>query len=428
MQSSLTRTGVLGRPSISRTTEDLVPREVLDVLIRRECARADRNEREFSLVLFRLPNSKRNAVSTQRLVRTILARARMTDEVGWFSAHYLCALLPDTSARGAQAFSDGVCEMAAQKGSRPATVVYSYPGNWSTDAAEPVAASAGLGRRDRFSDEDDDDNDPGSRPNGNGRVDGNGNGSGHSGGNGQATAARTRGEGVTREDLLPVFAQGLVAELADGSAPTESIVDLLVHPLPAWKRALDILGALLAMVLLSPVMVIAAIGIKLTSKGPIIFKQDRAGLGGRPFKIYKFRTMVTDAEARKRDLRKYSEQDGPAFKLSNDPRITGIGHFLRKTSIDELPQLWNIVRGDMSLVGPRPLPVEEANKCTQWQRRRLDVTPGLTCIWQVRGRSRVTFADWVRMDVEYIRRRTLFHDISLLAQTIPAVLMRRGAR
>lgn len=424
MQASLTRTGVLGRPSVSRSTEDLVPREVLDVLIRRECARADRNEREFSLVLFRLPNSKRNAVSTQRLVRTILARARMTDEVGWFSAHFLCALLPDTSARGAQAFSDGVCDMAAQKGSRPATVVYSYPGNWSSVGAERVTSDAGLGRRDRFN--DDDDNDPGSRPSGNGRMGSNGNG--HSGGNGHATAARTSSHGVTREDLLPVFAQGIASGLGHGNAPTESIVDLLVHPLPAWKRALDMLGALLLMAFLLPVMVITAIGIKFSSKGPIIFKQNRAGLGGRPFQIYKFRTMVTDAEARKRDLLKFNEQDGAAFKLSNDPRITGIGHFLRKTSIDELPQLWNVVRGEMSLVGPRPLPVEEAANCQQWQRRRLDVTPGLTCIWQIRGRSRVTFADWVRMDVEYIRRRTLFHDLSLLVQTVPAVLMRRGAR
>ena len=138
--------------------------------------------------------------------------------------------------------------------------------------------------------------------------------------------------------------------------------------------------------------------------------------------------MVTDAEARKRELRKFSEQDGPAFKLTNDPRITRIGKFLRKTSIDELPQLWNIVRGEMSMVGPRPLPVDEANGCEQWQRRRLDVTPGLTCIWQVKGRSSVTFAEWVRMDVEYIRRRTFFHDLSLLLQTVPAVLMRRGAR
>ncbi len=345
----------------------------------------------------------------------------MTDEVGWFSAHYLCALLPDTTARGARAFSDGVSAIASQKGAKPPTVIYSYPGNWSLD--EPITSDAGLGRRERF---DDDDNDPGSRPGGgNGRIDG----KGHSGGNGHATAAaRTQDQGMTRGDLLPIFEQGIESELGSNGTPAESIVNLLVHPLPAWKRALDVLGALALMILFSPVMAIAAIGIKFSSKGPVIFKQDRAGLGGRPFKIYKFRSMVTDAEAKQRELLKFSEQDGPAFKLKNDPRITPIGRLLRKTSIDELPQLWNVVRGEMSLVGPRPLPMHEAAKCEQWQRRRLDVTPGLTCIWQVRGRSQVTFAEWVRMDVEYIRRRTFFHDISLLAQTVPAVLLRRGAR
>ena len=191
---------------------------------------------------------------------------------------------------------------------------------------------------------------------------------------------------------------------------------------------LDFLGALVLLVVAAPIMAIAAMAIRLTSSGPALFKQRRAGLGGRPFVIYKFRTMVTDAEARKRELRKYSEQDGPAFKLTNDPRVTAVGRFLRKTSIDELPQLWNVLKGDMSLVGPRPLPVDEADACLQWQRRRLDVTPGLTCIWQVKGRSTVTFAEWVRMDVEYIRKRTLLHDLSILLQTVPAVLLRKGAR
>ena len=162
-------------------------------------------------------------------------------------------------------------------------------------------------------------------------------------------------------------------------------------------------------------------------RSSIIFTQERAGLGGKPFKIYKFRTMIADAEKMKEALRKHSEQDGPAFKMKNDPRVTRLGRILRKTSIDELPQLFNVLKGDMTLVGPRPLPLKEADGCQQWQRRRLDVTPGLTCIWQVRGRSTVSFADWVRMDVAYIRRRTFFQDIRILLQTIPAVLLRRGA-
>jgi lipopolysaccharide/colanic/teichoic acid biosynthesis glycosyltransferase len=184
----------------------------------------------------------------------------------------------------------------------------------------------------------------------------------------------------------------------------------------------------MGLLVLSPVMILSALAIKGTSHGPVIFKQRRAGLGGRPFWIYKFRTMTIDAEAKKAALRSISEQDGPAFKLTNDPRITGIGKFLRETSLDELPQLWNVLKGDMSLVGPRPLPMDESAECEQWQRSRLDVTPGLTCIWQVKGRSRVTFDQWMRMDVNYIRSRNFFHDIKILTQTIPAVLLRKGAR
>jgi lipopolysaccharide/colanic/teichoic acid biosynthesis glycosyltransferase len=170
------------------------------------------------------------------------------------------------------------------------------------------------------------------------------------------------------------------------------------------------------------------IGIKMTSKGPVMFCQQRTGLGGKPFKIYKLRTMRTDAEKLKDSLRTLSHQDGPAFKIENDPRITGIGHFLRKTSIDELPQLINILKGDMTLVGPRPLPIKEADGCEPWQFRRHDVTPGLTCIWQVEGRSRVKFDEWMRMDMRYARRRTLISDIMLVLRTAPAVLLRRGAQ
>jgi lipopolysaccharide/colanic/teichoic acid biosynthesis glycosyltransferase len=223
-----------------------------------------------------------------------------------------------------------------------------------------------------------------------------------------------------------------IAPQVDGSdaagLDAAAIDDLLVYPLPAWKRVIDIVGALFLLAVFSPLMAAAAMAIKMSSRGPIVFTQRRAGLGGRPFTIYKLRTMCSDAEARKKTLRALSEQDGPAFKLTNDPRITRIGHILRKTSIDELPQLWNVVKGDMSLVGPRPLPVDESEACELWQQRRLDVTPGLTCIWQVEGRSRVTFDEWVRMDVKYIRRRNIFHDLSLMFRTIPAVLLRRGAR
>ena len=214
---------------------------------------------------------------------------------------------------------------------------------------------------------------------------------------------------------------------ADKAQVAEAMNVLFMKPLPAWKRALDIAGSLIALVIASPVMLLAAVAIKATSPGPVFFTQRRDTINGRPFTIYKFRTMCVDAERQKADLRAQSEQDGPAFKMKNDPRVTPVGRFLRKTSIDELPQLFNVLVGDMSLVGPRPLPCDESDRCEGWQRRRLDVTPGLTCIWQVRGRSAVSFAEWARMDVQYIRSRSLLADLALIVKTIPAVLFRRGA-
>jgi lipopolysaccharide/colanic/teichoic acid biosynthesis glycosyltransferase len=202
---------------------------------------------------------------------------------------------------------------------------------------------------------------------------------------------------------------------------------LLLKPMPLTKRLIDVTGALVGLTLLSPLLLLIAALIKLTSPGPVLFTQWRSGRGGRRFRILKFRTMVADAENRKAQLRELNEQDGPAFKIKKDPRITWVGRILRTTSLDELPQLWNVLVGHMSLVGPRPLPCEETDNCKQWQRRRLDVTPGLTCIWQVRGRSSVSFYDWVRMDVEYIRRQSTWQDLKLLLLTVPAVLLHKGA-
>ncbi len=202
---------------------------------------------------------------------------------------------------------------------------------------------------------------------------------------------------------------------------------LFVRPMPVWKRSIDILGAGSLLALTSPIQLGIAAVIKLTSPGPAFFAQHRSGLGGRPFRIVKFRTMRVGAEQEQVLLRSQNEQDGPAFKMKADPRVTTIGRFLRKTSLDELPQLWNVLRGDMSLVGPRPLPCHETEACETWQRYRLDVTPGITCVWQVYGRGRVSFDDWARMDVEYLRNQSLLHDARLLFMTLPAVLSGRGA-
>jgi exopolysaccharide biosynthesis polyprenyl glycosylphosphotransferase len=193
-----------------------------------------------------------------------------------------------------------------------------------------------------------------------------------------------------------------------------------------WKRLTDIVGSAFGLLLVSPILILAAIAVKLSSPGPVFFGQTRAGLGCIPFTIYKFRSMYVDAEERKQELLHLNEQDGPAFKIKNDPRITSVGRFLRATSIDELPQLFNILKGDMSLVGPRPPTLDEVDNYRPWYRRRLDVTPGLTCTWQVQGRSRVSFEDWMRMDMRYINQQSLWLDLTLIAKTLPALLVRRG--
>jgi len=342
-------------------------RDAIEAIIFRESARCERTAHEFSLVVFDVPPDVRSSKVLGRILRQ---RVRATDEIGWFDHRRLCAVLPDTGAEGARHFVAGVCRRAHSSGLEPLCTIYAYPSAWLVPAE--------VGGRSEDRDRDDDDDDP-----------------------------------PSPRDIEPDVRQ---------------MEQLLVRRNPIWKRLIDILVSGFMLIALSPIFLVVAIAIKLTSRGPIFFRQKRAGLGGRPFIICKFRTMIPDAERLKADLRACNEQDGPAFKMERDPRVTRIGNFLRRTSLDELPQLWNVLKGDMSLVGPRPLPIDESEACEVWHRRRLDVTPGLTCIWQVKGRSRVSFADWVRMDRSYIRCRSLWCDLRLMLQTVPAVLLRKGAK
>jgi exopolysaccharide biosynthesis polyprenyl glycosylphosphotransferase len=196
------------------------------------------------------------------------------------------------------------------------------------------------------------------------------------------------------------------------------------------KQVIDFVGALATLIVLSLPLAIVALLVKFTSPGPILFRQQRSGLNGSPFTIYKFRTMGTNAEQIKHELAAMNEMTGPVFKVTNDPRITPIGKWLRKFSIDELPQLFNVLRGEMSLVGPRPLPVDEIKRINDMaHRRRLSVKPGLTCLWQVSGRNEIKeFSDWVRLDLEYIDNWSLWLDFKILLRTIPAVFAGSGAK
>jgi len=194
------------------------------------------------------------------------------------------------------------------------------------------------------------------------------------------------------------------------------------------KRVFDLVVTLASVPLLIPIMVLVGIAIRLDSKGPIFFTQDRIGLHKRVFKMYKFRSMVPDAEERMKEVEHLNEADGPNFKIENDPRVTRLGQFMRKTSIDELPQLFNVLLGDMSLVGPRPMSKRDVKLFDRGvQRKRFSVRPGITCLWQVSGRSDLSFDDWLELDLRYIESWSFWLDIKILLKTIPTVLLGSGA-
>jgi lipopolysaccharide/colanic/teichoic acid biosynthesis glycosyltransferase len=181
------------------------------------------------------------------------------------------------------------------------------------------------------------------------------------------------------------------------------------------------------LLLISPVLMIIAAAVKLSSRGPVLYRSIRPGIGGRPFSCLKFRTMREHADQIQADLESLNEQSGALFKIRNDPRLTGVGRFLRRFSLDELPQLVNVMRGEMSLVGPRPLPMRDFQRLEDWHKKRYLVLPGVTGLWQVSGRSELDFDDLVRLDFLYLEQWSIFLDLSILLKTIPAVLSRRGA-
>jgi exopolysaccharide biosynthesis polyprenyl glycosylphosphotransferase len=221
---------------------------------------------------------------------------------------------------------------------------------------------------------------------------------------------------------------GRLAAESRNNVPVFSVKHSGHEDLLLVKRLLDVVVSGTALVLLSPVLLLVALAIKLTSDGPILFSQQRFGLNRRLFRMYKFRTMIVNAEAQQSSLESQNEASGPVFKIRYDPRITKVGRFLRRTSLDELPQLVNVFRGDMSLVGPRPLPVRDVSRFGEaWLMRRFSVRPGLTCLWQVNGRSNTNFDQWIALDLKYIDTWSLKLDFLILVKTVPAVLRGTGA-
>jgi exopolysaccharide biosynthesis polyprenyl glycosylphosphotransferase len=237
--------------------------------------------------------------------------------------------------------------------------------------------------------------------------------------------------GVDSSYMADLFETSLAYRHDERRAEHAHLTVLSVHrpDFRQWvKIAFDFCFAAVLLVVLAPLLVGIAIAVKLTSPGPIFFKQLRYGRHRNRFPMYKFRTMVVDAEARQAELEKLNEAQGPVFKIKKDPRITPIGAFLRKMSLDELPQLFNVLRGEMSIVGPRPLPLRDVGKFEEsWLLRRFSVKPGLTCLWQATGRSNTSFNEWIRLDLEYIDEWSLSLDFRIILMTVPAVLKGRGA-
>lgn len=246
-----------------------------------------------------------------------------------------------------------------------------------------------------------------------------------------AAIALLEEQGITVH-LLSDFFQNHLSHSQPARLQGINFISLHSAPALGWrteaKRLLDLLAAVALLVLCSPLFALVALAIKLDSPGPVFFIQERMGYNKRRFWLFKFRTMVVDAEARMQEIEHLNEKEGPIFKIKNDPRITRLGRFLRKTSIDELPQLLNVLLGDMSLVGPRPLSMRDAlGLDAAWQKRRFSVKPGITCLWQVSGRSNLSFKEWMLLDLEYIDRWSLGLDLRILLRTIPAVLTGKGA-
>lgn len=385
----------------SRNLDDLLmldlrgPRKMLDQIVFSECllkerVRCDRGGPRFCLLVFESTDS---SVAEEQIaeIGTVLSKhLRITDELGRLEDEVVGALLTDTSVEGAWTVANKVVEKLLTDRNPPRASVYCYPSDSSVDDARKGEQEYASTVCDSdANDEDDGDEDDGEHK------------------DGEITNGDESGTDMPRHD-------------------STSLQRFFAQPVSSFQRVRDILASILGLILLSPVLFFVGVAVKVTSKGPILFRQQRTGLGGKPFTILKFRTMRLGAEEEKAALLSQSEQDGPAFKMARDPRITSIGGFLRRSSLDELPQLWNVLRGDMTLVGPRPLPCEEIDSCTNWQRRRLDVTPGLTCTWQVSGRSMVSFSEWMRLDLDYIQRRSAKGDMSLIVRTIQVVFKGTG--
>lgn len=340
-----------------------------------ESTRSERSGHALSLVVFAIRVTGDEDQQLKPLVDLIVERKREYDAVGRLQGRRIGVLLPYTTSTGAWSFAEDIARRMAQHGVKVFTSV--------------------------SSNESDDDHDSG------------------------LTAPLPRVPVKKSADEDAGEREKVV--LAGNVHPSVDMFAFFERGPSIPKRTVDILGSSLALIVLSPLFLATAAAIKLTSPGPVFFRQKRAGQFGRPFQLYKFRSMYLDAEARKRDLMHLNEMDGPAFKMKNDPRVTPVGRWIRRLSIDEFPQFFNVLIGDMSLVGPRPPTLDELPGYERWHLRRLTRPGGLTCIWQTSGRNQVAFQEWMRMDRRYMRRASFGTDMRLIVKTVWTVATGHGA-
>jgi len=329
-------------------------------ILERERARAERTGQLFSLVVFGIDKENgTNGASLERLGYVLGQKVRICDEVGWYDGNRIGTILPGTSAEGARQFSDIIKERIKDVAPRLTCTIYSYPSSWM---------ESDLYQKDSK----------------------------------EAQASFDTAKSIERLEIL------------------------FARPIPIWKRLVDSFGALLLLIFLSPLFILVAFLIKIVSPGPVFYRQERIGYQGRRFTFWKFRTMHVNnnAAGHEQYLTHLIKSDAPMTKLDDgrDHRIIPFGKVLRSSCIDELPQLINVFLGDMSLVGPRPCLPYEAEKYLQWHTRRFDTVPGMTGLWQVSGKNRLTFKEMIRLDIRYSRKRSLWLDTKILLLTGPAIL------
>ncbi|HFD12081.1 MAG TPA: hypothetical protein ENJ32_06405 [Crenotrichaceae bacterium] len=366
---------------------------------------SNRGNYEFSLLV--LSSTIEDFAWKPHLFREIAKRVRSVDEIGWIDNQRIGLILPYTSAEGATKVASLISNAIKDSVHPLQYSIYSHPSK--------TYIHSGTEENNRQIDLD-------------GLIS-----SDVENASKQEGMELENGDDFRHDEESDDFSRVLsTEESVKTRIPSDDYQIYSGISIPAWKRSMDIVGAAIGLILLSPVMILTAIAVKSSSNGPTFFTQDRIGIGMKPFKMYKFRSMVVNAPSQSSILLVQgdeAEEAGPFVlkKIASDPRVTGVGRFIRKWSLDELPQLFNVLVGDMSLVGPRPLVREEAEACTDWHESRFDVKPGLTCIWQVNGRSQVTAEDRSRMDLRYILNLSFVQDLKLLILTPIAVMKATGA-